>query len=177
MWRLVMLACVLTTGCAATAESRSAGSPSTSAAGVPSASASPSGRTTPTPTPTPAPKQKPGHVVIAADSAYGPMLYDVAGQPIYLFTAERGDRPACYDACAADWPPVLTRGEPRARGGVRDALRGVTRRDDGSRQVTYAGHPLYFYAHEGTYEVLCHDVVEYGGTWLVVRPDGTPAPA
>ena len=46
-----------------------------------------------------------------------------------------------------------------------------------SRQVTYAGHPLYFYAHEGKYEVLCHDVVEYGGTWLVVRPDGTPAPA
>ena len=42
--------------------------------------------------------------------------------------------------------------------------------------MTYAGHPLYFYAHEGTYEVLCHDVVEYGGTWLVVRTDGTPAP-
>jgi predicted lipoprotein with Yx(FWY)xxD motif len=58
-----------------------------------------------------------------------------------------------------------------------DPLLGVTRRDDGSRQVTYAGHPLYFSAHEGSYEVLCHDVVEYGGTWLVVRPDGTPAPA
>ena len=131
----------------------------------------------PSPTPTPTPKPKPGHVVIAADSAYGPMLYDATGQPIYLFTAERGDRPACYDACAADWPPVLTRGEPRARGDVRDSLLGVTRRDDGSRQVTYAGHPLYFYAHEGKYQVLCHDVVEYGGTWLVVRPDGTPAPA
>ena len=168
-----MLACVLTTGCAVTAESRSAGSPSTSAAGVPSSSASPSGSRSPTPTPTP----KPGHVVIAADSAYGPMLYDATGQPIYLFTAERGDRPLCYDECAADWPPVLTRGEPRARGDVRDSLLGVTRRDDGSRQVTYAGHPLYFYAHEGKYQVLCHDVVEYGGTWLVVRPDGTPAPA
>ena len=179
MWRLVVLACVLTTGCTATAESGSAGSPSTSAAGVPSLSASPSGSTSPTPTPMQPPTQepKPGRVVVAADSDYGPMLYDATGQPIYLFTAERGDRPACYDACAADWPPVLTRGEPRARGGVRDALLGVTRRDDGSRQVTYAGHPLYFYAHEGKYQVLCHDVVEYGGTWLVVRPDGTPAPA
>jgi len=170
-----MLACVLTTGCAVTAESCSAGSPSTSVAGVPSSSASPSGSTSPTPTPTQEPK--PGHVVIVADSPYGPMLYDGTGQPIYLFTAERADSPACYDACAADWPPVLTRGEPRARGDVRDSLLGVTRRDDGSRQVTYAGHPLYSYAHEGTYEVLCHDVVEYGGTWLVVRPDGTPAPA
>ena len=88
MWRLVMLACVLTTGCAVTAESRSAGSPSTSAAGVPSASASPSGSTV-ADAPTPKPKPKPGHVVIAADSAYGPMLYDATGQPIYLFTAER----------------------------------------------------------------------------------------
>ena len=168
-----MLACVLSTGCAVTAESRSAGSPSTSAAGAPSSSASPSESPSPPPTPTPAP----GRVVIAADSAYGPMLYDASGQPIYLFTAERGERPTCYDACAADWPPVLARGEPRARGDVRDSLLGVTRRDDGSRQVTYAGHPLYFYAHEGKYQVLCHDVVEYGGTWLVVRPDGTPAPA
>ena len=175
MWRLVVLACVLTTGCAVTAESRSAGSPSTSAAGAPSSSASTSGSTAPTPTPTQ--KPKPGRVVVAADSVYGTMLYDATGQPIYLFTEEREDRPACYDACAADWPPVLTRGEPRARGDVRDPLLGVTRRDDGSRQVTYAGHPLYFYAHEGTYQVLCHDVVEYGGTWLVVRPDGTPAPA
>ena len=134
MWRLVVLACVMTTGCAVTAESRSAGSPSTSAAGVPSSSASPSGKASPSPTPSPTqqPKPKPGQVVIAADSAYGPMLYDATGQPIYLFTAERGDRPACYDACAADWPPVLTRGEPRARGDVRDSLLGVTRRDDGA---------------------------------------------
>ena len=170
-----MLACVFTTGCAVTAESRSVGSPSTSAAGVPSSSASPSG--SPSPTPTLTQRPKPGHVVIAADGPYGPMLYDATGQPIYLFTAERTGHPACYDACAADWPPVLTRGVPRARGDVRDRLLGVTRRDDGSRQVTYAGHPLYFYAHEGKYQVLCHDVVEYGGTWLVVRPDGTPAPA
>ena len=175
MWRLAVLACVLTTACAVTAESRSVGSPSTSAAGAPSSSAGPSGSVIPTPTPTPTPK--PGHMIITADSAYGPMLHDATGQPIYLFTAEGGDRPACYDACAADWPPVLTRGEPRARGDVRDSLLGVTRRDDGSRQVSYAGHPLYFYAHEGKYQVLCHDVLEYGGTWLVVRPDGTPAPA
>ena len=177
MWRLAVLACVMTTGCSVAAESRSAGSPSTSATGVPSSSASPSGNASPSPAPSPTQKPKPGLVVIAADSAYGPMLYDATGQPIYLFTAEGGGRPACYDACAADWPPVLTRGEPRARGDVRDPLLGVTRREDGSRQVTYAGHPLYFYAHEGTYEVLCHDVVEYGGTWLVVHPDGTPAPA
>jgi predicted lipoprotein with Yx(FWY)xxD motif len=117
-----------------------------------------------------------GTVVITAESEYGRMLYDASGQPIYLFDAETGSTPRCGGACAADWPPVLTEGPPQARRGAREALLGTTRRKDGSTQVTYAGHPLYFYAHEGKYQVLCHDVVEYGGTWLVVRPDGRPAP-
>jgi hypothetical protein len=59
---------------------------------------------------------------------------------------------------------------------VRPGLLGTTRRADGVVQVTYAGHPLYYYAHEGKYEVLCHNVKEFGGTWLVLRPDGTAAP-
>jgi predicted lipoprotein with Yx(FWY)xxD motif len=121
------------------------------------------------------PSSSTGTRIITAGSDYGPMLYDGTGQPIYLFTAESGERPACYDGCAEDWPPVLTDGEPTGDAGVRRELLGSTQRADGSTQVTYAGHPLYFYAHEGKYEVLCHDVEEYGGTWLVVQPDGTPA--
>jgi predicted lipoprotein with Yx(FWY)xxD motif len=54
---------------------------------------------------------------------------------------------------------------------------GTTRRSDGSTQVTYAGHPLYFYAHEGKYEVLCHDFFEYGGTWFAIARDGERAPS
>ena len=123
------------------------------------------------------PAEAKGTQVISAGSKYGTMLYDATGQPIYLFDAESGDRPKCYGECAEAWPPVLTEGEPRARGQVRAALLGTTSRTDGRTQVTYGGHPLYFYAHEGKYEVLCHDIVEYGGTWLVVRPDGTPAPS
>jgi predicted lipoprotein with Yx(FWY)xxD motif len=104
------------------------------------------------------------------------MLYDASGQAIYLFDAERGTRPECYGECADAWPPVLTTGKPQARGSVRSDLLGTTRRNDGATQVTYAGHPLYFYAHEGKYQVLCHDIEEYGGTWLVVQPDGDAAP-
>ncbi len=104
------------------------------------------------------------------------MLYDASGQAIYLFDAERSSQPECYGECAEDWPPVLTMGEPQAKRSVQSKLLGTTRRSDGARQVTYAGRPLYFYAHEGKYQVLCHDVEEYGGTWLVVQPDGDPAP-
>jgi hypothetical protein len=42
--------------------------------------------------------------------------------------------------------------------------------------VTYGGHPLYFYAHEDPWQVLCHDFADFGGTWFVVQPDGDAAP-
>jgi len=105
------------------------------------------------------------------------MLYDASGQAIYLFDAESSTRPECYGECADAWPPVLTTGKPRATGSVQSDLVGTTRRKDGRTQVTYAGHPLYFYAHEGKYQVLCHNIEEYGGTWLVVQPDGEPTGA
>jgi predicted lipoprotein with Yx(FWY)xxD motif len=56
---------------------------------------------------------------------------------------------------------------------VRQALLGTIRRE-GRLQVTYAGQPLYFYAHEGPNQVLCQDVDEFGGTWLVVKGSGEP---
>jgi len=103
------------------------------------------------------------------------MLFDRSGQAIYLFDKESSDRARCYGACAKAWPPVLTSGAPREAGSVRPGLLGTTARADGSTQVTYAGHPLYYYAHEGKNEVLCHDVTEFGGRWLVVTPRGAPA--
>ena len=88
------------------------------------------------------------------------MLYDASGQAICLFDAQPGTGPECDGECADDRPPVVTSGKPRARGSVRADLLGTARRSDGAAQVTYAGHPLYFYAHEGKYEVLCHNIEE-----------------
>ena len=104
------------------------------------------------------------------------MLFDQPGQAIYLFERETTGSPDCYGDCAIAWPPVLTTGTPQATGGVRADLLGTTPRNDGGTQVTYAGHPLYYYAHEGRHQVLCHDVTEFGGRWLVVTPEGVPAP-
>ena len=144
----------------------------------PSATTTTSPPTIETRTPTTSsPPAATGTTVVTADSEFGVMLFDDRNQAIYLFDAETDPTPACYDDCAADWPPVLTDGAPQAAGQVRGDLLGTTQRADGTTQVTYGGHPLYFYAHEDPGEVLCHDVDEYGGTWLVVTPDGTPAPA
>ncbi len=120
-------------------------------------------------------RSRQGREVKIAGSDFGPMLFDRSGQAIYLFDKEATNTPRCYGACAKAWPPVLTSGSPQGSGAVRDPLLGTTPRKDGSRQVTYAGHPLYFYAHEGKNEVLCHNVSEFGGLWLVITPSGAPA--
>jgi predicted lipoprotein with Yx(FWY)xxD motif len=117
-----------------------------------------------------------GVLITVRDSEYGPMLFDERGQAIYLFDKETTSTPACYGDCAAAWPPVLTEGAPRPMG-ADPSLLGTAQRDDGSTQVTYGGHPLYYYSNEEPGEVLCHDVDDFGGTWLVVTPAGTPAPA
>jgi predicted lipoprotein with Yx(FWY)xxD motif len=117
-----------------------------------------------------------GTAITTSASQFGVMLFDEHSQAIYLFDKETSGQPDCYADCAAAWPPVLATGDPQASGDVRPDRLGTVQRTDGTTQVTYAGHPLYYYAHEGPGEVLCHGVVEYGGTWLVVTPEGTPAP-
>ena len=126
--------------------------------------------------PTSTPEAAEGIALKSAGSEFGPMLFDASGQAIYLFDKETTDRPECYDACAKAWPPVLTESAPRAQGEVAPALLGTTERSDGTTQVTYGGHPLYFYAHEAQNEVKCHNVRGFGGLWLVVTPTGNAAP-
>jgi predicted lipoprotein with Yx(FWY)xxD motif len=113
-------------------------------------------------------------VTIRDSDRYGRYLTDGAGRTLYLFTRERGTASRCYGACARAWPPVLTRGTPRARGAARASLLGTTRRRDGSRQVTYGGHPVYYYFRERRAgQIFCQNVVEFGGTWLLVGPRGS----
>ncbi|MGH3307029.1 MAG: COG4315 family predicted lipoprotein [Nocardioides sp.] len=128
------------------------------------------------PTTTSAPSARPGTRISVRPSDYGPMLFDARDQAIYLFDAETTRKPRCYDACAEAWPPVLTDGDPVASGAAQSRMLGTTRRSDGAVQVTYGGHPLYFYAHESPGQVLCHDIEEFGGRWLVVTPAGDAAP-
>src|SRR6478609_1296425 len=121
------------------------------------------------------PGTTPAVTITVADSDFGQVLFDGTGQAIYLFDKETTAVPDCYDDCAIAWPPVLTGGSPVAGAGTMTDLMGTTPRTDGSTQVTYAGHPLYYYAHEGKNVVTCHNVNEFGGLWLVVTPSGQAA--
>jgi predicted lipoprotein with Yx(FWY)xxD motif len=121
--------------------------------------------------------KKRGPQVKVIDSDYGRVLADGRGEAVYLFDREKGSGSECYGACAKAWPPLLAQaGGPVAADGASQKLLGTTRRRNGRLQVTYAGHPLYYYVHDAPGEILCHDVAEFGGLWLVVRPNGRPAP-
>jgi predicted lipoprotein with Yx(FWY)xxD motif len=105
---------------------------------------------------------------------YGSVLVDGNGHALYLFTRERTPTSRCYGACAASWPPFLTATSPVAGTGAQSALLGTTRRAGGTTQVTYAGHPLYYYVGDHRRgEVLCQGVEEFGGIWYVVTRRGS----
>jgi predicted lipoprotein with Yx(FWY)xxD motif len=115
----------------------------------------------------------PRDTVTVGRSAYGPILRDGRGYALYLFTRETSATSRCSGACAKAWPPFLTKSRPAAARGARASLLGTTRRRDGSTQVTYRGHPLYYYAGDRRpSQVLCQGVKEFGGTWFVVAPTG-----
>jgi predicted lipoprotein with Yx(FWY)xxD motif len=105
-------------------------------------------------------------------SEFGKMLFDSNKQAIYVFQRDRRRKSRCYGACAEAWPPVFANGESVAGKGVKAALLGTIKRRGGRRQVTYAGKPLYYYAHEQPGEVLCHNVNFNGG----FGPNGKPRP-
>jgi predicted lipoprotein with Yx(FWY)xxD motif len=112
-----------------------------------------------------------GPLVKLRDSQYGRVLFSGKDQAVYLFTKDARSRSRCHGECAKAWPPFYAKGRPRAGAGVKQSLLATTKRRDGRRQVTYRGHPLYFY-DEPPRQILCQNVVEFGGTWLVVNATG-----
>jgi predicted lipoprotein with Yx(FWY)xxD motif len=114
-----------------------------------------------------------GASVAVGKSNFGPILFDGRGYALYAFTRDPARRATCYGACAKAWPPYIVRSRPSAGKGTKGSLIGVTRRTDGKLQATYAGRPLYYYVGDRTPgAVLCQNVKEFGGYWLVVRGSG-----
>ena len=113
-----------------------------------------------------------GTTVVVRGSEFGTMLFGPKRQAIYIFQRDGRSRSNCYGECAELWPPVYTKGRPRAGRGAKASQLGTTKRRDGRLQVTYNGKPLYYYAHEGPGEVRCHNVNLNGGLWWVIGPNG-----
>lgn len=139
----------------------------TTPASTATAAAEPVTETTPA---EPAPPKHPTLEVVASD--FGKTIADDDGEALYLFDADTTTRSTCYDACAVAWPPLLTKKAPTVSSALDADLVGTTKRTDGTRQVTYNEHPLYYYVGDSPGVIKCQNVVEYGGRWLIVKPNG-----
>ena len=107
-------------------------------------------------------------------SEFGKTLFGPSGKVVYVFGADHGSVSRCYGVCASAWPPLLTKGAPVAGTGVEAKLLGTTKRKSGSVQVTYNGHPLYYYSADLVGKIMCQHVNMHGGLWLIIKPNGQP---
>jgi predicted lipoprotein with Yx(FWY)xxD motif len=112
-------------------------------------------------------------VVTTKKTSLGTFLVDARGRTLYLWDADKGSMSACSGACAQAWPPLTATATPKASGAVKASLLGTTKRADGSREVTYAGHPLYTFAGDTqTGKTTGEGSNGFGAPWWVVSPAG-----
>ena len=115
-----------------------------------------------------------GARVNVAMSHLGRILVDSKGLTLYDFPPDKGTTSVCYGACAALWPPLISHGKPTAGPGARASLLGTTKRKDGKLQVTYGGHPLYYYfvTDRKRGQTTGQGINQFGGPWWVISPAG-----
>jgi predicted lipoprotein with Yx(FWY)xxD motif len=114
-----------------------------------------------------------GTEVAVAKSRLGRILVDGRGITLYDFRPDNGTTSVCYGACAALWPPLVTHGKPIAGPGVRASLLGTTKRKDGKLEVTYSGHPLYYWVGDHKPgQTTGQGLNQFGGPWWVLSPAG-----
>jgi predicted lipoprotein with Yx(FWY)xxD motif len=122
---------------------------------------------------TQAPADAQSATVSERDTSLGTILVGGNGMTLYLFEKDTGSESTCNDACAGAWPPLTTSGEPQAGKGVEASRLGTTERKDGSTQVTYAGHPLYFFVKDSAPgDTNGQGVDGFGAEWYVLSPEG-----
>ena len=103
----------------------------------------------------------------------GPILVGPNGMTLYMFLSDTTTMSTCSGSCAQNWPPLTTTGSPRAMGGVSQSLLGTIRRQDGTMQVTYHGHPLYsFIADSGPGMANGEGLDAFGARWEVINAAG-----
>jgi len=146
----------------------------TAAAAKPAGPAPTSDPTTPTGSGAPTGSAAPA-TVMTRTGPKGTYLVDGQGKSLYLFEADKGGTSACAGPCAAAWPPLTAANAPTAGPGVTAGQLATINRSDGSKQVTYAGHPLYYFAGDrAAGDVNGQGLNNFGGLWWLVTPSGSP---
>ncbi|GHJ41031.1 hypothetical protein [Streptomyces sp. TS71-3] len=111
--------------------------------------------------------------VKAMSGDLGTFLTDSSGKTLYLFAADSDGKPTCNGTCAAEWPPLTAKGAPKAGAGVTASDLTTAKRSDGTSQVVYHGHPLYYFADDKKAgDAKGQGLDDEGGKWYVLSPSG-----
>jgi predicted lipoprotein with Yx(FWY)xxD motif len=111
--------------------------------------------------------------VAVRSTALGDVLVGANGHTLYLFEKDKGPKSTCFGACARQWPPLTSSGKPKGGSGVTASLLATTPRRGGKAQVTYNGHPLYYFAQDSkTGDTKGQDLDAFGAEWYVLSPKG-----
>jgi predicted lipoprotein with Yx(FWY)xxD motif len=104
----------------------------------------------------------------------GNYLVGPSGRALYLWDADSAGKSTCSGACASEWPPLITSGKPHAAGGAHAGELGTVTRADGHTQVTYMGHPLYYFIEDtAPGQTLGQGSDGFGAKWWLVAPGGS----
>lgn len=149
-----------------------------------SGGATPAPTTSPTAAPSTAPSTAPsampaasgaaaaGVTIQLSDTSLGSIVTDGDGRTLYVFTADSANTSSCTSSCLDNWPPLTSDAAPTIGHGLDAASFGsITRADSGATQVTFDGHPLYYFAGDSA----AGDTNGQGvaGKWFVIAADGS----
>ncbi|MEO8639810.1 MAG: hypothetical protein ABI458_07840 [Chloroflexota bacterium] len=111
--------------------------------------------------------------VTVSHTSAGDALAGADGMTLYIFKADTAGTSTCYDACAEKWPALLGDGaDVNADAGISGQF-GTTTRDDGSKQVTHGGQPLYYFADDAAAGDAKGE--GFGGVWFIAPVDEASA--
>src|ERR1700751_5681556 len=104
----------------------------------------------------------------------GTFLVNGSGRTVYMFAKDPSNQSACSGACASAWAPVTTTGAATASGDAKASELGTITRSDGTKQVTYDGHALYYFAGDSSAgQTNGQGVDGFGAKWWLVAPSGS----
>jgi predicted lipoprotein with Yx(FWY)xxD motif len=110
---------------------------------------------------------------LASVGKLGNVLTGPDGRTLYLFEKDTSTSSTCTGSCATAWPPMVTQGAPQAGSGLQAGLLGTFQRADGTMQVTYGGHPLYYFIKDTARGTAAgQDITAFGAGWYVLGADG-----
>jgi predicted lipoprotein with Yx(FWY)xxD motif len=167
----VLAAVLLAAGCGGSANASGSTSAGTSSGSTASSSGSYGSSSS---TPSTSTQAASGVATIAVRTTpLGRILVDGRGMTLYLFEKDTGMKSTCDGTCAKFWPPVTTTGAAKAGSGLDAGKLGTTARTDGATEVTYNGHPLYYYAGDKQPgDTTGQGLNAFGALWYVLSPAG-----